>query len=257
MEILKGYSNTQYRDDGTALGKAIERLRWLTIDLHREDTKVGFFESDAYRKLDILPRFVAQVIEIMDSSNVPIEGTRKPRPGKQAYIHQGLAKLVFELLMNASQVHGSRNLMWDVQHNTVWIEIFGEIDGHSNNRAIVQSLIARRFFEQIKRMEKSGPNYVGVRVVGIILNILGLESSARQDSLPCERAIYKFSRQWAIENYLQLNDKRPDMARALLVGSLEFDEDTRRIAKRNSGWGKEEEPREFLDLKEPGEGGGE
>ena len=251
LAILKGYAATQHRNDGIALGAAIRGLRWLTIGIHKEDTNAGFFESDAYRKLDAVPDFVNQVIEIIELAPVPIEGTRKPNPANQAYIHNGLADLVYESLMNASQVIGSRDLMWTVQHNTVWIEIFEHTDQRSKHKAIVQSLIVRRFFEQIRRMDGSGPNYVGVRAVGIVLNMVGVEPAARQNSLPCERAIYKFARQWAVENYLQLKNERPDMARVLLVGSLEFDSETRRIAKRYSGWGKEEGPREFIDLEEP------
>ena len=255
IEVLKGYAGTRHRDDGMALGSTIEKLRCLTIDLHREDTDAYFYESDAYRKLNLVPKMFNWVIGVMESAEVPINGTRKPRPGEQVYIHQALARFVFESLMNASRVRGSHGQMWDVLHNCVWIEVFVQPNEHGSHRAIVQSLIVRQFYKQIMRMDRAGTNYVGVRAVGIILNILGLETSARQNSLPCEKAIYKCSKQWVVENYLQLNDEDPELAKELLVGSLEFDSDTRQIAKVYSGWKKDDEPREFLELEGPFEEG--
>ena len=254
LAILKGYADTENRDSGNALSNTVEGLKWLTMDLSREHAESKFFESERYRRVRLVKDWFEDAIKVIESAKVPIIGTRKACSAEQGSIYDGLSRLMFETFLEASRLQGSRDTMWVVQHNTVWKTVFGSEKKPSMPLRIVQSRVVRLLYEEIRGMDEMGPNYPGVRVVGLVLNILGLGASARQNSLPCERAIYKFAKQWATKNFLQLNTDYPDVARALLVGSLEFDKETQRIAKRYSGWLKEEEPREYLDLEEPSSG---
>ena len=252
IAVLEGYSDTEHRDDGMALGSAIRDLHWLTVNLAREDNGANFFESERYLKLCLVTDFFEQAIKAIESASVPIIGTKKPLPGVKADIYDGLARLMYEILLAASRFQGSRDVMWNVQHNTAWMGLFERREEkRSLPLAIVQSRVVRRFYEQIKRMDEIGPIYPGLRVVGLVLNILGLKAPSRQNHLPCERAIYKFAEEWTTKNFLRLNDEYPGVAKALLIGSLDFDEETRRIRKSYASWLGKEGTREYLDLEEP------
>ena len=247
LTILKAYGETEGRDSGTSLCNAIKGLKWLTMDFGREPAESNFFESERYRKLRLVREFFRDAIDIIESAELPITASMKASPAEQDGIYDAFSQLMFETCLATSSFRGSRDTMWTVQHNTAWTAVFSPPRKPSQPLKIIQRRVVRLFYEKIREMDEMGPNYPGLRSVGLVLNVVGLAKPTTY-YLPCERAIYWFAARWTRKNYLQLKADHPDVATALLVGSLEFDEETTRIAKRYSGWLQMEEPREFLEV---------
>jgi hypothetical protein len=143
--------------------------------------------------------------------------------------------------------------LWGIQHNMVWGEIFRRIGKPSRSMDIIRSRLVRLLYGQIKELdkEKFGPNYLGVRAVGLVLNLVGLESPTRGSRLPTVRSIHFFARRWAKEQYLELFNEYPDVADSLLVGSLEFDLENCRLVKTYAGWLGKEGSKTYLELDQP------
>ena len=249
LAILEGYGNTQDRDEGMTLGKCFAGLKWAVIDVAQENDSRSFYESDRYLKLKLVIDVLERTIDVIDSANIPITGTKKPLPSERTNVYDGLARLMYDVLLATSKIQGSRGFMWAVQHNMVWKGVFNRLERErSSSLAIVQSRVVRLLYEDIEQMDKIGPTYPGVRVVGLVLNALGLKEPSRQNYLPCERAIYRIAKRWAVDNYLQLADGYPQVAGAMLVGSLSFEEVTLQITKTYAGWLGNEGSREYLNL---------
>lgn len=191
-------------------------------------------------------------IEVIDEANPPIRAPKKYRQRFGGDIYQSLAELMYETLLAAARVEGPKMFMWHIQHNIVWTGVFERMGEKSAALAIVQTRVVRLLYDQIKRMDDIGPNYVGVKVVGLVLNILGLKPPSRQTYLPCERSIYHFAEQWAKKNYLQLRAEYPDVADAMLVGSLSYSKNSQRLRKTYAGWLGKQGTRQYLDLEKPG-----
>lgn len=250
LAILKGYADTEYRDDGRHLIRVIEGMQIINMTPEWKESEGNFYSSETYLRFRLISDFFGKAIEAIESAKVPLIGNRKLLDEYQTDLYQGLAQLMYQTLLSASRIEGPFDVTWRVQHNIAWSTVFGPRRKSVRTLRIVQSRVVRLLYKQIKEMEELGPSFLAVRVVGLVLNILGLRTPSRH-YLPCERAIYKFAECWTIENYLQLYNNYPDAAKELLVGRLDFDKKTRRISKTCRGWLEEEGDPEYLELKEP------
>lgn len=251
LAILRGYADCDSRHFGDNPGwQAIENLRWLTSRLPEIDDGRNFFDTDDYRRLRIAVEFVRDAIEIVDKAVPPIRGELKSQQAYPQDIFQSLAKLMYEVLTDATQVKGSRITTWHVQYNTTWTAIFRRHERDGRALKIVRARLIRLLYADIVEMYKL-PNYVGIRVVGLVLNVMGLSMPLRQHVLPCERSIYKFASRWAERNYLKLREEYPDVAQTMLIGSLDFDPETQRVRKTYASWLGKEGTHEYLELDKP------
>jgi hypothetical protein len=237
LASIQGYLDSEYRDARSfAIGGAIDQLKWLTMRLAQYDESVSFFDSDNFERLTLATDFYKSVIETIDSAKRPMKAPRRARDHAPRDLFDDIAKLAYEVLLDTTRVKGSRDVMWGVQHNTAWTSFFERHAKSESCLHVVRARIARLLFEEISKMRKHGPNYVGVRVVGLVLNILGLKGSLRRDVSIHERAIHAIALRWAAENYLTLRSEYPDVADALLIGSLDFDEHKSVIRKTYASW---------------------
>lgn len=252
LAILDGYAKTKYRGDSRDLANACEHLHWLTIGLGRVDANEFFFESEDYKKLELAVDFIKEAAKTLDDASPPIRAPLKVKEKYSWDIYEGLAKLMRETLLSATNVQGSFTVTWSVQHNATWGQIFSRIGKPSRSLKVIRKRLVRLLYIDIKEMDEFGPNYQGVRVVGLVLNVVGLEASSRKHSLSCVRSIHWFARRWAQQNYLKLHQEYPDVAKTLLVSSLEFDSKNRRLVKTYASWLGKEGSKKYLSLDEPG-----
>jgi hypothetical protein len=94
-------------------------------------------------------------------------------------------------------------------------------------------------------------NYKGARILGMCLNVMGLDLS-REVHRPKEyRDLKKFVLCWTRKNYLRMLNDLPEVAAACLMGTITYDPENRRIVKTYSKGLSRVAPQEFLDLDEP------
>jgi hypothetical protein len=95
-------------------------------------------------------------------------------------------------------------------------------------------------------------NFKGARILGLCLNVLGFSGKLARDYRREESALGGPVVAWTKKNYLRLVEDHPNVARACLHGSIEYDAENRRLVKTYSGDQTVKEPkRVYLKLDEP------
>jgi len=250
LAIVEGYTKATARFDARDLGHAIEQLDWLSKWLPDTVPSESYWQSEEFTKMRIVIDFAKKAAELLDNADPPMHGQRRVHSDFPRDIYQSIAKVLLETLISVSRLEGERMTLWGIQHNMVWSEIFQRIGKPSRSMDIIASRLVRLLYGQIKEMnsDSMGPNYLGVRAVGLVLNLVGLDRPSRGFHLPTVRSIHYFARRWAKANYLKLVDEFPDVADSLLVGSLEFDSENGRLVKTYGRWLGKEGSKTYLKL---------
>lgn len=116
-----------------------------------------------------------------------------------------------------------------VQHNTVWVTLFGFIKDNQGVTKTVQRKVRRLFYNEITRMNYF-PNMKGARILGFCLNVTGLQS--HKDKLPKNAyPLARVAQAWTQRNYLALRKTHPPVAEAVLMDGLSFDGSNNRLVK--------------------------
>jgi len=148
----------------------------------------------------------------------------------------------------ASSVKSDRDVSWNIQHNTVWGEIFDIYNGKAWD--IIRFKLRRMLYDEILRLEKT-PNFKSSKILGLCLNVMGLKIGNKKEHGKEVYALRKVIINWTKSNYLRLRKEYPEIADSVITGFLSYDEKNNRIVKTyNSMYGKEGE-RVYLDLVSP------
>ncbi|MBX9630109.1 MAG: hypothetical protein K2X67_06250 [Burkholderiales bacterium] len=199
---------------------------------------------------DFFRRFV-ELIQKQEPLPAPIFNRRADIHHENCYDY--LAKFAFELLFSASQVTNPTFTSWMVHHNIAWTSVFGSFHNDAEKAwDIVRMKVRRLLYTEIRRMEEF-PNYKGARLLGLCLNIVGLNVPSRKPG-QMQRGHYalaKAVRIWARKNYLKLRQDNSDVADAVLFGRLTFDESNNRLVVTYDKGLNTEAPKEYLQLDPP------
>jgi hypothetical protein len=160
-----------------------------------------------------------------------------------------IAQVMFDIITESSYIKGSKETIWSIQYNAVWSKFFTL----NNNRAwkIVLFKLRRLIYNEISTLE-SFPNYKSASVLGVCLNIMGLEMMNRHSyqSLAYRKgysALKSVVLAWTKRNYLSLRKQHLDIANTCLIGSITFDEKQSKLIKTYTGIN---ENKEYLSLDE-------
>lgn len=232
-----------------ALHNAVERIKHCFGDVHTLNGFAGdFTRSDAYRRLVVAIDFVQKALDVLDGS--PIKDRVSLRSSDDRVlrdVYDDLADLAFNVLFGAAMVSGPLDTAWWVQHNAAWDAFFSRTNTTRSWR-ILQFRLRRLVFAEVKRMGDL-PNYKGARVLGLILNVAGLVERKGPGRIDQKFAgLAKVSRWWAVKNFRGLREQLPDVAEAVLIGGISFDEGTQRLVKTYTKGLHKDAPREFLEL---------
>jgi hypothetical protein len=237
-----------------ALWRAVGELETALMGLHKIDGIAGAaYETDEYKRLDVVVKFVRHMVLLMDKQERPVPGVLRQR---KQHVHGDLygliANLIFEILVAASHVKGPPDFAWSVHHNSTWGEIFS-FASDSKTWKIIHHRVRRLLYDEVAEVADM-PNYKNAALLGLLLNVIGFgitrgKQSMDRDYWPLARAVQSVAKR----NYMTIRDRLPDVADAVLIGGVTFDEGTRRLVKTYSK-GLEREPvRRYLELDPPRE----
>jgi hypothetical protein len=232
-----------------ALHNAIERIKHSFGDLYTlKGTSSGLTQSDSYRRLVAAVDFVRSALDDLDRSRLKDSARlRSSDDWVLRDIFDDLADLAFDALFDAAMVSEPRDTAWWVQHNTAWDPLFGMTKTTKSWR-ILQFRLRRLLFAEVKRMGDV-PNYKGARILGLILNVAGLVERKGHGRIDENFAgLAKVSRCWAMKNFRGLRERLPDVAEAVLIGGISFEEGTQRLVKTYEKGLRKDAPQEFLEL---------
>lgn len=206
-----------------------------------------YYSTDIYKRLDTAVRFVRNAVEEIDKQEHPQEPhvVRRRAGNYQKDIYDLLANLMFELVFAASAVNGPPDKAWWIQHNAVWGEFFNLSTG-SRTWKILQFKLRRLLYDEIASIEKH-PNFKNARVLGYCLNVVGLQLHPGNYGREY-RALAKVIHPVAQRCYLNLRQKMPRVAEAVLTGGITYDAEHKRLVKTYLQGLREEPSREYLQL---------
>lgn len=240
-------ANNQFDRNSYALRRAFRILETACRDLYKLDEELPREEVDEILgSLRAVTEFIEGAIAILHRSGV--KQTRLRRHD-DAYkwdddYYDKLASLMFEIIGRAAYVRRSNHLGWTVQYSMVWSG-FANYD-NSKTRKIILFKLRRLLYEEIKQR----PNFNSARYLGFCLNVFGLKTDQRigrsRGAHPLREAVIA----WARKNYLGLVEDYPDIADAVLMGTISFDATTKRLVKTYAKGLNNVAPTDALELEE-------
>lgn len=92
------------------------------------------------------------------------------------------------------------------------------------------------------------PNYKSARLLGICLNVMGFRVGDHKgygrEEYPLRRAVLA----WTKKHYMNIRTELPDVADAVLMGSITFDETEGQLVKTYTKGLNREAPKDILEL---------
>ena len=219
-------------------------------DLYTLNGHTGTYDTDSFRRLQVVVKFINDAIEILDKKAIPGHvhpRVREKRPHLHKTFYDQIASMIFEVIFHASAVRSPRWDCWFIQHNSVWGEFFNF--GKLNDPAgrLVKFKVRRLLYDEIARM-KEFPNYKGAKILGFCLNVMGIAISKNnydKDSLALNKAVLA----WTRKNYVWLHEYDPKVAEECLVEGITYDSANRRLVHTYPAENLRREPKYiYLDL---------
>ena len=224
------------------LDRAMDSIEQIAADLYTIDgISKSVWDSDVLARLRVVVEFIKDAIGILENVGVPENlplRIRRESPQRTPYDY--LAKMIFEVIFQASMVQSPADLSWSIQHNTVWFELFNF--NHLNGPAAkaVKFKVRRRIYDEVACMNEF-PNFKGAKILAFCLSVMGLtikDNVYYKDSKALQKAILS----WTKKNYVWLQSYNPVVAKACLVDGMTYEVDNMRLVKTHPANGLRLEP---------------
>jgi hypothetical protein len=204
----------------------------------------GAWDEDVWQRLRVVVKFIVDAVEILEKKGVSKDvqlRVRDKRARGDFYDH--LASMIFEVVFSASAVRSPRDLCWDIQHNSVWGELFnfGRLDGPAGR--VVKFKVRRFIYDEVAHM-RVFPNFKGAKILGFCLNVMGLAIRNQKYDRDA-RALQKAILSWTKKNYAWLHSYNPRVAEACLVDGMTYDADNLRLVMTHPAEGLRREAQYF------------
>ncbi len=251
LMTFRDYVAQEYGGHSFILYRAKGYIEHAASDLYKLDGIAhSAWDDDVRQRLRVVVGFIGDAIEILDKKGVPgyVKLRVRERRGAETF-YEHLAKMMFEVIFYASTVGAPPDLCWDIQHNTVWYELFNFNRKDGPAAKVVKFKVRRLLYEEVAAM-KNLPNFKGARILGFCLNVMGLTVYA-QESFDDSKALQKAILSWTKKNFAWLHAHRPRIAEACLLGSITYDAEHRRLVKTYASALESEPKRDYFDVDRP------
>ncbi len=250
LAALKGYLTSHKANAlSSAISQALNDLEDAFRDVYKlNESRDDLITSEISERLRVAVRFVRSTIELLDEQKTrPVTTPRRRGEDGDNDIYDQLAALMFKIVFAASSVSGPEDLSWSIQYNAVWGEFF-DLGKNTRSWHIVHFKLRRLLYDEVIRLSRF-PNYKGARILGLLLNVMGLKASTREKGYereywPLAAAVHA----WTRRSYLKLREDNCEVADACLIGGISFDEQGKRLMKTYFKGLNKEAPREYLEL---------
>jgi len=217
---------------GSPFHSATEGLKNAVSDLYKLNGLTSHsWDDDTQARLRVVVGFIKDALKILEEAGVPEGMARRVRDrfGPAATFYDELAELMADVIHAASAVTSPRDLCWWIQHNSVWAELTWFSDLTANAWGVVAFKLRRLLYDDIAEMTRF-PNFVGARILGFCLNVMGFE--LRDEELGREmRPLHKAVLRWTRTNNAKLHKANPRVADACLVDGITYDEANSRLVR--------------------------
>lgn len=251
--LLNAYlSSNQYGAHSYSLIRSLDIMQRASSDIYQiDEASNNYYKLDEFERLNVAVDFVRSSVKLIEESKRESLAPVKYRREEMLYrsdIREQIADLIYTIIFDAAGVRGDPGRCWAVHHNAVWADIFGLNRGPAWKD--IHRRLARRIHKEIQDMDRF-PNYKSARILGLILNVVGVKRSHRNTMQPTERAIQFLVQSWFRRRFLEVRQDYPDVAEWCLLGSITYDEEAGRLVKTYAKGTLPEPNRAFMQLDRP------
>jgi len=203
---------------GSPFHSATEGLKHAVSDLYKlNGLTVPSWDDDTQARLRVVVDFIKDALKILEEAGVPEGIARRVRDrfSPAATFYDELAELIADVMHAA--------------HNSVWSELTWFSDSIANAWGVVAFKLRRLLFGEIAEMTRF-PNFMGARILGFCLNVMGFELRDKElapEMLPLHKAVLR----WTKANYAKLHKANPRVADACLVDGITYDQANSRLVR--------------------------
>ncbi|RWY88575.1 hypothetical protein EHI44_10995 [Rhizobium leguminosarum] len=218
---------------GTAIHQIGRGYEHACSDLYRVNSMAeeDYGSSIEYLRVGEVVDFVSQALQLVDDAG--IQGSRLVELDGTYVRHKDLidvlALIAKELIVAAGTVSTADFRSWNVQHNTIWSGLMRDYEVTYAKR-LFQSRLSRLLWAEIRKMETM-PNYVGARILGVCINVMGFRLDHAVHRPRETRALKRAVSGWCQRNFMTLWTQYPDVALACVIGNITFDHEKRQLTK--------------------------
>jgi hypothetical protein len=209
--------------------RAIENIKNSFSDFYKLDGLEEYYYSDQYQKFDIAIEFLEELIKAVDEQSTRVHYSLKEIKGSRNQDVLDLAaKLMMDLMIAALKVKGPQWTAWSIHYGSLWSKFF-ILTEDSKAGKVFRYKVRRLIYDEIKSISTT-PNYLNVRILVYLLNVIGL--SDKKNSLDKNyRALLLVVLSWVQKNFRNLYIGYPDVVNSSMLGSISFDAKNFQIIK--------------------------
>lgn len=227
------------------LNEALEIIKYSSIELYKLNNMENYDAVSLnihYKKLTITVNFIKDFIELLEK--YPSNRYKLRKCHNNDYlpkdIYDVLVDIIFDMIINISNVKLKKNNSWFIHYNVFWSHIFAFTSKNKEVRNIIEYKLRRRLYNEIKKFN-SFNNYRSGKILGFMLNILSL--NAEKDFINKKwYGFHKILLEWIKINYLTILDKDKKLSKVFLIGFIKY-KDKKLLYKTNRSL-------QILELKE-------
>lgn len=231
-----------------ALNRAFSNIKSASSSIYKINSVPDWYNTDVYQKFRGAVDFVKQAISILNKHSDPhFDAMKSTDEYKMGDMYDHVVNLMFEIILDASSVDKDRDTCRGIHYNSVWSKFFSFTEDKRAERLILFRL-RRALYDEICDLSNL-PNYKAAGIMAICLNVMGPVVRDKNYNIDRSyRALHIAVVSWLKNNYLDLIDRQPDVAKACIIGSISYDKENKQIVKSNIKGLRIEEPKEFLSL---------
>lgn len=227
------------RRSGYVLFRTIDLLERSTSDLYQLDgAEQSVRDTPQVQKLQVAVDYAKALMDLMNESDVKVR-----HPSDKDSLHNVIAEMIVEIILNSTAIGSPQNTAWSVHYSMIWRPLWSFKDSPTH-RAVLRCVMRKIYDEVTALVER--PNYKGAKLLGYALSIFGLADKRyhRESAHPLKAACIAWSRR----NFAKLMSEYPDVANAVLIGSISYDAGSNELVKTYAKGLSREAPQERLKL---------
>ncbi|MEY3788735.1 MAG: hypothetical protein RLZ75_2943 [Pseudomonadota bacterium] len=242
LMTFRSYVMDGYGQHSFVIYRAKSKIEHSVFDLYKlNGITDGSWNNNTYQRLRVVVQFIKDAIEILNSQGTPKYLQLRIRDSQSVgSIYDNIAEIIFEVIFAVSAVREPSEHCYEMQHNSVWIELFNFDRNDGAAAKIIHFKVRRLLYNEIADMLRF-PNFKGAKILAFILNVMGFEFR-KEKYFRVGNALHKAVLSWTKKNYAWLHSYNPRIAEACLVDGISYDQQNQRLVKTYPAKGLRREP---------------
>jgi len=192
------------------------------------------YETDSFKRFEAAVDFAKEAVNALGTGPRPLPAKLRLRAGEfGSDIYDRLTDLMFKAVAASAKITGRSFATWHIQYSSTWTQFF-ELETSDQAWKIVQFKLRRKLYNEIVELS-SHSNYQSASILGLCLSVFGLRSGPQtpRSYLALAKALVSWSRR----EYPKLLQRDPQLAAAVLIGSISYDLKRHALVKTYEGPG--------------------